>query len=157
MYFGLGGHPGFQVPLEEGLKFDDYRLTFAEAARPYRIGMSEDCFVTGADQRFVLEADRILKLRHDLFDDDAIILRDMSRSVTLASEKGERSVTVAYPEMDYLGIWHWPRTEVNCLCIEPWTSLPSRKGIVEDLEQQDNLVSLEAGKIYRNTWYITIK
>ena len=24
MYFGIGGHPGFNVPLEEGLEFEDY-------------------------------------------------------------------------------------------------------------------------------------
>ena len=28
MYFGIGGHPGFQAPLEEGLSFEDYFLEF---------------------------------------------------------------------------------------------------------------------------------
>jgi galactose mutarotase-like enzyme len=34
------------------------------------------------------------------------------------------------------------------LCIEPWSSLPSRKNITEDLEQQDNLLSLSSDEIY---------
>ena len=29
MYFGLGGHPGFNVPLEAGLSFEDYCLEFS--------------------------------------------------------------------------------------------------------------------------------
>ena len=34
MYFGLGGHPGFNVPLAEGLRFEDYRLRFSADCRP---------------------------------------------------------------------------------------------------------------------------
>ena len=30
MYFGLGGHPGFRVPLVAGIPFEDYRIRFAE-------------------------------------------------------------------------------------------------------------------------------
>ena len=30
MYFGLGGHPGFNVPLAPGRSFEDYRLRFGE-------------------------------------------------------------------------------------------------------------------------------
>ena len=30
MIFGFGGHPGFNVPLEKGKHFEDYRLRFAQ-------------------------------------------------------------------------------------------------------------------------------
>lgn len=110
MYFGVGGHPGFQVPMEEGTDFEDYYLDFGPEAKPLRVGMSEDCFVTGEDTPFFLRENRYLDLRHDLFDDDAIILREMPRTVTLASKKGTHSIEVSYPDMPYLGIWHWPRT-----------------------------------------------
>ena len=62
-----------------------------------------------------------------------------------------------FPDMDYLGIWHWPHVEVDYVCIEPWSSLPSRKNVVEDLEKQADLLSLESGQEYTNTWSITIK
>jgi Galactose mutarotase and related enzymes len=156
MYFGIGGHPGFMVPLEEGLGFEDYYLEFAEVKQPYRIGMSEDCFVTGVDTRWELEDGKIQKLTHTMFDDDAIILRDMGRKVTLKSDTGARAVTVVYPDMDYLGIWHWPKSEVPYVCIEPWSSLPSRKNTVEAFETQDNLVQLESGKTYTNKWEIIL-
>lgn len=157
MYFGVGGHPGFQVPMEEGTDFEDYYLDFGPEAKPLRVGMSEDCFVTGEDTPFLLRENRYLDLRHDLFDDDAIILREMPRTVTLASKKGTHSIEVSYPDMPYLGIWHWPRTKVPYLCIEPWSSLPSRKGIVEDLEKQENLISLGSGEMYENTWSVKIQ
>lgn len=156
MYFGLGGHPGFIVPLEEGLTFHDYMLEFGGQANPYQIGMSKTCFVTGQDKPYKLRDGKYMDLSHEMFDNDAIILRDMCREVTLKSEKGTNGVKVTYPEMSYLGIWHWPNTEVDYVCIEPWSSLPSRQDIIEDIAKQENLISLEAGKIYKNTWTIEI-
>ena len=155
MHFGLGGHPGFNVPLENGKSFSDYRLRFGEPCSPMRVGFSEDCFVNGKDTAFQLE-DGCLPLAHDLFDDDAIVLRDMAREVTLEPIGGGRSVTVSYPDMPYLGIWHWPKTDAPYVCIEPWRSLPSRLGEMAVFEEQADLVHLDSGKTYRNTWSIRI-
>ena len=46
MYFALGGHPGINVPLEDGLRFEDYALDFGACA-PQRVEFTPDCFVTG--------------------------------------------------------------------------------------------------------------
>lgn len=153
MYFGIGGHPGFQVPLDDGLRFEDYYLEFGGGCSCRRIGFSEDHFITGEEEDFPLPDNR-LPLKHELFDDDAIVLRDMPDSVELASRCEGRFVKVCYPQMKYLGIWHAPHTDAPYVCIEPWSSLPSRKGIIEELETQDNLVTLEAGAVYKNNWCI---
>lgn len=47
MFFGIGGHPGFNVPLEEGLQFEDYVLEFSSPAHPNRIGFTDDCHLNG--------------------------------------------------------------------------------------------------------------
>jgi galactose mutarotase-like enzyme len=156
MYFGIGGHPGFQVPMEEGLAFEDYSLDFEEPSKPLRVEFSDDCFVTEKDLAYSLREDLYLDLRHDLFDQDAIVLHEMPRQVTLGSKKGKRAVRVEYPQMPYVGFWHCPKTEVPYVCIEPWSSLPSRKDRVEDLETQENLLALDAGSRYENSWKITV-
>lgn len=156
MYFGLGGHPGFNVPLEEGKRFEDYRLRFAQACHPMRVSFSADCFVKGEDTEFQLDEGTILPLRHGLFNDDAIVLRDITREVVLEAEDGKRSVTVSFPDMPYLGIWHCPKTEAPYVCIEPWVSLPGRDGQIEVFEEYPGLITLESGKTYRNSWTIRI-
>ena len=156
MYFGIGGHPGFNIPFEDGLKFEDYRIDFGEGARPRSIMLSDDCFILEKDEPLELENGRYLNLRHSLFDNDSIVLKEMPKEIKLYSEKGNKEIRIAFPDMDYLGFWHWPRVEVDYMCIEPWTSLPSRKDIVENLEKQENLLSLERGKEYLNRWSITI-
>lgn len=168
MYFGVGGHPGFQVPYLSGTTFTDYILQFPEAERPCRIQFSEDCFVTGEAPEQEM-ADRELKLRHPMFDNDAIVLRNAGHCVrlrpghaweqtaSLEEKKNASAICVKFPQMNYLGLWHKPKTEAPYVCIEPWSSLPSRKGIVEDLEQQENLIFLEGGGVYENTWEISLE
>lgn len=157
MYFGIGGHPGFRVPFEENTAFTDYYLEFAEEAHPSRITFSETCFVLGEEEHYQLRAGKYIDLRHDLFDQDAIVLHHMSKSVSLKSDKSNKKITVSYPDMDYLGFWHWPCAEVDYVCIEPWSSLPSRQDVVEDLETQENLIRLKPGKVYENCWSIKIE
>jgi galactose mutarotase-like enzyme len=156
MYFAVGGHPGIRVPMDDGTAFEDWRLCFTAPEAPVRVGFTPDCFVSGVDAPFPLEGGTDLPLRHDLFDDDAIVLRDMAREVTLEPVCGGRSVTVSYPDMPYLGIWHWPKTDAPYVCIEPWSSLPAKQGEVAVFEKQEDLICLEAGETYRNTWTIRI-
>lgn len=157
MFFGIGGHPGFRVPLEENLKFEDYVLEFSAPAHPTRIGFTEDCHLNGQDVLYSLEDDRRIPLHHDLFDQDAIVLKNMDRCVTIRSDKGERSVKVTLPDYTHLGFWHMPHMEAPYVCVEPWSSLPSRSGVVEDFGQQSDLISLDAGKTYENRWTIEIQ
>lgn len=58
IYFGLGGHPGFRVPLEPGLAFTDYALTFGSPCAPDRVELSENYMVSGREARFPLEGGR---------------------------------------------------------------------------------------------------
>lgn len=157
MYFAIGAHPGFRVPLEDGLSFTDYCLEFKHSHVPTRVGHTEACFLSGIDKDFPLEDNIRLSLHHDLFDEDAIVLKNVSNEVTLKSAKGKRCVTVSYPDLPYLGIWHAPHTDATYVCIEPWTSLPSRQDIVEDFECKSDMIRLKENGVYQNTWYLTFR
>ncbi|MDO4332493.1 MAG: aldose 1-epimerase family protein [Eubacteriales bacterium] len=156
MYFGIGGHPGFNVPLEKDLRFEDYYLQFDGSENPVRVGFSPTCFLNGDDREYSLSEGNSIRLSHDLFDADAIVLTKMAKAVTLKSDKSERAVRVEYPQMDYVGFWHMPHTDAPYICIEPWSSLPSRQDVVEDLAVQPGLIHLEAGQTYENNWSIQI-
>ena len=163
MYFGIGGHPGFQAPLEDGLSFEDYFLEFesegqsgTDAQTPVRIGFSPTCFLNGKDEPWPLEKGCRIPLRHDLFDDDAIVLSHTPKTVVLRSEKGGRGVRVRFPQMPYIGFWHAVKKPAPYVCIEPWSSLPSRQDVVEELSEQPGLIHLEGKGVYRNLWSIQL-
>lgn len=145
LYFAVGGHPGFNVPFEDGTKFEDYYLEFDKAEAAKRVGFSEDCYVTGPNVLYPQEEGKRIPLHHDMFDEDAIVLTDMARGVTLTSEKGKKAIYVSYPDMPYLGLWHWPKTDAPYICIEPWSALPARKGVVEDFATQPGMERLMPG------------
>jgi len=157
MYFGLGGHPGFHVPLDKTQSFEDYYLEFDSAEDVKAVVLTKECFVTRQRIPFLPQDGKILWLKHSLFDNDAIVLTGMSPAVTLKSNTSSRSIRVEYPAMPYLGLWHMPKTDAPYLCIEPWLSLPSEADTVTAFEDKEDLVCLQPGKTYRNTWSITCR
>ncbi len=156
MPFGIGGHPGFRVPLQDGECFEDYYLEFGTPCQPDRVGFTPAVYLNGHDEAYPLREDKFLDLRHDLFDEDAIILKNMAREVTLRSKKSGRGVQVSYADLPYLGIWHWPKTHAPYVCIEPWSSLPSRQDVVEEFTCKSDLLQLAPGNTYETTWTIRI-
>lgn len=138
----FGGHPGFNVPLNGEGTFEDYYLEFCEACSPDEVVMTPTCFLTGGRKPIELQEGRILPLRHSLFDIDAIFMARIASGVTLKSDKSARSVTLEYPDMPYLGIWHKPRTDAPYVCIEPWCGLPDYDGEPADILQKSDMFRL---------------
>ena len=156
MRFGYGIHPGFNVPLNPALRFEDYRLDFHETSIPKQMELTERYTISGGMHDYALEEGRYLPLQHSLFDHDAIILKDMPHTVTLGSQKDEKKVTVAFPDMPYLGIWHAPETDAPFVCIEPWSSLPSTDGVIDEFETKPDFITVEPEQTYTNNWSISI-
>lgn len=156
MRFGYGIHPGFNVPLNPALRFEDYRLDFHEVSTPKQMELTERYTISGGMHDYALEEGRYLPLQHRLFDHDAIILKDMPHTVTLGSQKDEKKVTVTFPDMPYLGIWHAPETDAPFVCIEPWSSLPSTDGVIDEFETKPDFITVEPEETYTNSWSISI-
>lgn len=156
MRFGYGIHPGFNVPLNPALRFEDYRLDFHEVSIPKQMELTERYTISGGMHDYALEEDRYLPLQHSLFDHDAIILKDMPHTVTLGSQKDAKKVTVTFPDMPYLGIWHAPETDAPFVCIEPWSSLPSTDGVIDEFETKPDFITVEPEETYMNSWSISI-
>ena len=134
----FGAHPGFNVPLDNG-SFEDWYVEFGEDCTPNRLLLSDTCFNTGKKCAVELVDSRKLLLQHSLFDADAIFMDRVAPSVTLKSDKSERSVTLSYPQMPYLGLWHTPRTQAPYVCIEPWCGLPSFDGQIDDIVTRSDM------------------
>lgn len=156
MYFAVGGHPGFQVPIDKTLDFTDYYLQFEDGVTPKQVGFTPKCFLDGTLHEYPLGRKNRINLNHGLFDQDAIVLLDAGNSVELGSDQDRHRIRVAFPDMKYVGFWHMPKLAAPYVCIEPWSSLPSRQDVIEDFETQENLLSLEGRGKYHNTWSIEI-
>jgi galactose mutarotase-like enzyme len=156
IHFGVGGHPGFFVPMERWLSFEDYYVQFDKAKDVKTCIMSDRVLFTGKTEPYPLEDNR-LPLRHSLFPVDALVLTGTGGRATIRCDKSWRKVTMEYPNMKYLGIWHKPNTDAPYICLEPWSMLPASEAGLDDFETKEDMIHLPAGETYRNTWMIEIE
>ncbi|MBR6548617.1 MAG: aldose 1-epimerase family protein [Clostridia bacterium] len=157
LIFTLGGHPGFGLPFEQGLRFEDYAVSFEEPCQPEQIKFSPTCFVTGETPLYSLVNNKTLPLQHDLFDNDAIFLQKMSHTVTLGSPKGSKRVTLTCNDMKYLGFWHTTKSDAPFVCIEPWLGIPSDDLTVDEWESKKDMIHLPVGETFTTEYSIAVE
>ena len=139
----FGAHPGFNVPLGNAGKFEDYRLEFSEDCSPDELIITSDGFYAGRNRAFPIRASRYIDLRHSLFDIEAVFMENAAREVKLCSDVTERAVTFRYPDMPYFGIWHEPLLDAPHICLEPWYGLPAYQGVIDDISMKNNMYRIE--------------
>ena len=156
LIFAVGAHPAFNVPLCDGEKFEDYYVDFGQKCDAYKVNFSEACLCTNDDGLYRENGTDKICLDHSLFDDDAIFLYNIPKTVYLRSKKSSKGIKMTYEDMKYLGLWHKPKSDAPYICIEPWLSIPASDGVIDDLSTKAEMVRLEAGKRYENEIEIEI-
>lgn len=156
LYCAFGGHPGFRVPMEEDLSFEDYALTFSKRCQPEQVIFSDSILTTDERVPFALEEDIRIPLRHTLFAQDAVVLQNTSGSVCLSSPSGKHGVQVDYPQMPYVGFWQFDKGQPQFLCIEPWSALPGRQDVIEELTCFPDMTCIQPGNCHTNRWSVTV-
>lgn len=154
--FSFGGHPGFNVPFVSGEKFDDYYLEFDRPFSANLLEITPDGFWTGNYIPFSLHDGRIIRLKHELFDPDGLFFRDPCHKVALRSLCNNRSITVQFADMNYLGIWQKGKLKSPYLCIEPWHGICSFAGKSDNLATKQDMIHLLAGNTYSTYFDICI-
>lgn len=157
LIFAVGGHPAFNVPLNEEGNFEDYYVEFSNECCPLRVDFSSTCFCTKNDKLYAKSPIKKINLTHNLFDDDAIFLYNVDKVITLKSDSHKYSITMKYDRMKYVGLWHMPKTDAPYVCIEPWTSIPANDGVIDNLMTKEEMIHLPVGYNYTNSYSITVK
>jgi galactose mutarotase-like enzyme len=117
----FGAHPGFNWPLRPDVPPEDYTLTFAQE-EPAPVRRLAGGLLRPEQFPSPVEG-RVLKLREDLFEADAIIMDQVaSRSVRFSAPAGP-GLDVGWDGFRELGVWMRPGARF--LCIEPWLGFAS--------------------------------
>lgn len=154
MYFSLGAHPAFKVPMNEGEAYEDYYLEFEESETDSTWLLAEGGLV-GNITKAMLNESNILRLDSHLFDNDALIFKNLkSKKVSLRSEKPKPSITMEYQDFSYLGIWAKPNAPF--VCIEPWLGIADSSDSDQKLENKEGILTLKAGDKFNASYSITV-
>ncbi|WNH10894.1 aldose 1-epimerase family protein [Thalassobellus suaedae] len=155
MYFSVGGHPAFKCPIYNDEKYDDYVLEFehTENAETHLINMENG--LISPKTKPIFNNTNILPLKHDLFNEDALIFKDLkSKKVILKSNIHGEVLSFNYHDFDYLGIWAKP--EGDYVCIEPWLGIADNEDTNQDLKTKEGILKLAANKTFKASYSIEI-
>lgn len=154
IYFSVGAHPAFNVPLLEGEKFEDYYIEFSTAEELHTHQSGSDGLLSGKTNLVETSENRLF-LSRDLFVNDALIFKNIqSRTVTLKSLKNDKQVKVSYPNFTFLGIW--TKGDAPFICIEPWLGVTDTAGEAKDISEKEGIQKLEKGHVFETDYCIEI-
>jgi len=155
MYFSIGAHPGFNCPLAEHEKFEDYYLEFDQPVNLHT-HLLKDGLLSGETNELGSKVTK-LPLTQRLFDKDALVFKHLNvEHLSLKSIANEHEVKVSFSGFPYLGIWTKPNTS-SFICIEPWLGIADSVTSNGNMEQKEGIQSLQAREIFNAHYSIEVK
>lgn len=156
MYFSIGGHPAFNVPLEQSLTFDDYYLSFSPKKSRTQIPLVGP--FADFEHKTLGQTNTSLDIRRELFKEDAIIFETKgANAFTIESDEGPHSISLSYADMPYVGIWSPYPQEAPFVCIEPWCGIADEINATGNLVDKKGINKLGVSDVFKTHYTLTAK
>ena len=159
LYYSLGAHPAFNVPLVEGTKFEDYSLSFSpkKKRKIFKLADLKD-FLLDFSATAEAPTDEDLPLQYGLFKAGLFAYETAGATTcTLHSNKTSHSVAITYDTMPYVCVWSPTPKDAPFVCIEPWVGLPDNTKATGKLAEKFGIQKLEALTSSQTGFTITVK
>lgn len=146
----FGFHPAFRWPLPYGGARDDHLIRFSNPEPEPIRRIDSAGLITPVLHRTPIEGND-LRLRDDLFTDDAMILpAPHSRSLRYGAP-GFPALEIQWDALPALGIWTKPGA--GYVCIEPWQGHADPQGFEGNIEAKPGMLMIEPGgeRMFRMT------
>ena len=154
LYFSVGGHPAFKVPLVANTDFEDYYLSFSQIENAKRYPLSADGLLETMPVPFLQNAEK-LQLQRSLFYNDALVFKNIqSKSITLHSNKTSHGFVFYFEDFPYLGLWN--KKDADFLCIEPWCGVADSTQTDGDITAKEGIHALHANEIFERQWSVEL-
>ena len=155
MYFSVGGHPAFAVPLAESTDYNNYYLEFNKTETFKRWGLTPEGLIETQSFDFMIDTNK-LELTKELFYDDAIVFKNLeSTSVILKSNKINHQLKFDFEGFPYLGVW--AAKDANFVCIEPWCGIADSVNYNQELTEKEGIIELNLGEAFERTWRVMVQ
>ncbi|RYZ30165.1 MAG: aldose 1-epimerase family protein [Sphingobacteriales bacterium] len=154
MYFSVGAHPAFKLPLAEGTAYQDYYLEFETPESTGRWPISADGLIETASQP-LLENSATLPLTRELFSRDALVMKGLKSSVvSLRSAKTPHGLEFEFPGFPFLGLW--AAKGGDFVCIEPWCGIADPVTTNQQLDTKEGINKLVKGEKFLRSWVVRV-
>jgi galactose mutarotase-like enzyme len=154
MFFSIGAHPAFKVPLDKKLDYEDYYLEFEQTEDAYRWMISSHGLIEPVTVPFLINTN-ILHITKDLFRNDALVFKYLnSHKVTLKSNRSKHGIEVSFPGFPFLGLWAAPGADF--VCIEPWCGIADSATSKQEFINKEGINLLTPSQVFQRTWSIKV-
>lgn len=153
MYFSLGAHPAFNIPVGNGIEFSDYYLEF-EKDETGEVKTFNGTLISSQKKIKAFEG-KILDLDRDTFINDALIIEKPNSDVVyLKNRKNSKEIKFVYKGFKYIAFWNKPGAEY--ICLEPWNGISDFDNASGNLKEKAGIEKIEKDEVYHRTLDITI-
>lgn len=150
MYFSIGAHPAFKVPLVDGTDYEAHYLLFQHKESAPRWPIDPKGLIMDRPIP-LLENTSTLKLSHDLFKQDALVFKNLrSQQVSLKSKSHNNGVDFYFQGFPYLGIWSAKNSDF--VCIEPWCGIADSVLHDQKLITKEGIMELSIAGSWARSW-----
>jgi len=154
LYFSLGAHPAFQVPLEG--EYEDYYLEFKEDMSLWRYPLTDKGLLERDMEKVKLNDKGQLPLSHKLFYNDALVITSyQTKSIKLGSRNADFSLYFDRGNFPHLGIWS--AKDAPFVCIEPWQGHADFVDTPGCFSQKEGIIKLGCDEKWNAYWRIGFK
>lgn len=150
MYFSIGAHPAFKIPLVNGTTFEDYSLHFSEPETA-QLWLLSPAGIVNNDPTPYFDHTTTLPLQKSLFYKDALVFKHLaSTAISIRSDKTPHGLTVHFPGFPYMGIWN--ARDADFVCIEPWYGIADHENATGKLEEKEGIMALSPKQLFSSQW-----
>ncbi|MDO5548497.1 MAG: aldose 1-epimerase family protein [Eubacteriales bacterium] len=154
MYFTIGGHPAFRVPVLPDTAQTEYTLRFHRDDLHYYL-LDTDSGTANTDVLYSLPvSDGACAIPADLFAKDALLFDHQIDWAGIALPDGTPYVSVSCPGFPNFGIWSKP--DAPFICLEPWDGRCDNTGFAGEISEKPGILSLAPNGSYEKEYCITI-
>ena len=154
LYFSVGGHPAFRLPLLTGTNYNDYFLEFNRIETVGRWPITPKGLI-GDGPTMIMQEENRLPLDKSLFYSDAIVLKNLkSDKVKLVCGKDGELFEFDFTGFPYLGIW--AAKDADFVCIEPWCGIADSVHASQQLTDKEGIIALDSTDQFERTWKVTL-
>ena len=140
--FSFGYHPAFAWPLPFGGSREVHQIGF-ECDEPANLARVTPYGTIGPDAVPTPVAGNVLALEDALFDDDALVWRDLNSRRLTYGTPGYPHLSIAFPDTPHLGIW--TKAGAAFVCVEPWAGIADPEGYRGDFRDKPGVMNLAPG------------
>jgi len=134
IYFSIGAHPGFRLPLFDHEQYEDYFISFnqTETAESYLI----DGGLISNQTKAVFNSPNQIDLKKEIFLQDALVFKNLhANTLTLKSKNHAHGLSLTANHFPFYGIW--AQKNADFVCLEPWC------GIADPVSGQSSIMQKE--------------